>query len=337
MAPVQPLDSALIIARVGSDAILASDLLGRYAYYAAAQAQGTPDSALAPLRKELLDDIRNLADCKLLFAEATKKIPPEGLKDIEKKMGEEFEESQIKLLMQRSNCTTKDQLEAKLREAGTSLARRRTFFFEQTLAQQWLMSQIKDKDEEIPFSDLLAYYQNNGTKFDHEGVALWEELTVLFSRFPDKQSAWTAIVQMGDDVLGRDKVAVPFAEVARRGSQGLTAANGGQRDWTTQGSLKSAVLDEAIFKLPVMRMSHILEDEEGFHIVRVIQRKEAYRTPFKDAQVEIRKTLKEEQFNKKREDYLSKLRQQNPIWTIFDGEGPADAEVRTVAARPTQP
>ena len=197
----------------------------------------------------------------------------------------------------------------------------------------WLQQQIKDKDEEIPFSDLLAYYQNNGTKFDHEGVALWEELSISFSRVPDKNSAKAAIIQMGNDVLsGR-----PFAEVAKAGSQGLTAANGGLRDWTTQGSLKSAIMDEAIFKLPVMRMSQILEDEDGLHIVRVIQRKEAYRTPFKDAQVEIRKTLKEEQFNKKREDYLSKLRQQNPIWTIFDGEGPADAEVRTVAARPRQP
>ena len=119
---------------MGSDAILASDLLGRYAYYAAAQAQGTPDSALAPMRKELLDDIRNLADCKLLFAEATKKIPPEGLKDIEKKMGEEFDENKIKEMMQRASCTTREQLEAKLHEAGTSLGRRRQFFYEQSLS-----------------------------------------------------------------------------------------------------------------------------------------------------------------------------------------------------------
>jgi parvulin-like peptidyl-prolyl isomerase len=104
---------------------------------------------------------------------------------------------------------------------------------------------------------------------------------------------------MGDDVLGRNRYAVPFAEVARRGSHGLTAARGGQRDWTTKGSLKSAVVDEALFGLPVMRMSHILEDDDGFHIVRVIQRKDAFRTPFKDAQVEIRKQLKEEQFRKK--------------------------------------
>ncbi len=332
-APIQPLDSAVIIGRVGSDAILASDLLGRYAYFAAAQSQGAPESALAPMRKELLEDIRNLADSKLLFAEASKKIPPEGLKDIEKKMTEEFDENQIKEMMKRANCKSKQELEAKLRDAGTSLERRRQFFCEQSVAAMWLQQQIKDKDEEIPFSDILAYYQNNGPKFDHEAVALWEELTVSFSRIPDKNAAKAAIFQMGNDVLnGR-----PLAEVAKASSHGLTAANGGLRDWTTQGSLKSAILDEAIFNLPVMRMSQYLEDADGFHIVRVIQRKDAYRTPFKDAQVEIRKQLKKEQFNKKREDYLSKLRQQNPIWTIFDGQGPADGGVTSVATRPSQP
>ncbi len=319
----------MIIARVGSDAILASDLLGRYAVYAAAQAQGAPESALAPARKELLEDIRNLSDSKILFAEASKKIPPEALKDIEKKITEEFDQHQMKDMMERGKCKTKEELEAKLREAGTSLERRRKGFFEASVAKMWLQQQIKDKDEEVPYADIFAYYQNNGTKFDHEAEVLWEELTVLFNRVPDKNAARAMIENLGNDVLR----GVPFAEVAKKGSQGLTAGSGGQRDWTTKGSLKSTVLDEAIFGLPVMRMSQVLEDADGLHIVRVIQRKDAFRTPFKDAQVEIRKQLKEEQFRKKSEDYLTKLRQQNPIWTIFDGQGPADAGGPLVAGR----
>jgi hypothetical protein len=328
-APAQQLDSAVIIARVGSDAILASDLLGRYAVYAAAQANGAPESALAPARKELLEDIRNLCDSKILFAEASKKIPPEGLKDIEKKITEEFDQHQMKDMMERGKCKTKEELEGKLREAGTSLERRRKGFFEASIAKMWLQQQIKDKDEEVPYADIFAYYQNNGTKFDHEAEVLWEELAVVFTRVPDKQAARAMIENLGNDVLR----GVPFAEVAKKGSQGLTAGSGGQRDWTTKGSLKSTVLDEAVFGLPVMRMSQVLEDADGFHIVRVIQRKDAFRTPFKDAQVEIRKQLKEEQFKKKSEDYLTKLRQQNPIWTIFDGQGPAEVGVPAVAGR----
>jgi hypothetical protein len=333
IAPVQQLESAVIVARVGSDTILASDLLGRYAYFAAAKAQGAPEASLAPMRKELLDDIRSMADTKLVFAEASKKIPPEVLKDFEKKSGDDFDEHQMKDMMQRANCKTKEELEVKLREAGTSIERRRKVYFEGNLARMWLQQQMKDKDEEVPFPDIWAYYQNNGTKFDHAAQALWEELTVLFNSFPDKQSALRAIEKLGNDVLR----GVPFAEVAKAGSQGLTAANGGQRDWTTQGSLKSTIMDEAIFGLPVMRMSQVLEDADGYHIVRVIQRKDAYRSSIREAQVEIRRLLKEEQFNKKKDEYLAKLRQQNPIWTVFDGQGPADEGVPTVATRPQRP
>jgi parvulin-like peptidyl-prolyl isomerase len=314
--PPQRLDNALIIARVGAEVVLASDLMGQYSNYAAAQAQGAPESALAPARKELGDQIRNIADVKILFAEATKTIPPEALKDIEKKITDEFDNAKLKEMMQRAKCNSKEELDAKLREVGTSVERRRKAFYEQSVAMIWLQQQIKE--EEITYADIFAYYQNNGAKFDHEAQARWEELTVLFSQFSSRDDATAAIVKLGNQIVDRQ----PFTEVAKAGSQGPTAAKGGLRDWTTKGSLKSTILDEAIFGLPVMQMSHILEDADGLHIVRVTERKQAYRTPFIEAQVEIRKQLKAEQSKKKTETYLTKVRQQNPIWTIFDSQGP---------------
>jgi hypothetical protein len=314
--PPRRLDSAIIVARVGPDTILASDLLGKYAAYAAAQADGTPESALAQFRAELIAELRNMADAKILFAEASKTIPAEGLKDIEKKLDEQFEKSQLVDMMQRAQCDTKEKLDAKLHEIGTSLERRRRAFYETAVAKIWLQKQVEEV--EIPYADIVAYYKNNATKFDHEAVARWEQLTARFDKFSSKQEAWDAICKMGDDVLH----GAPFAEVATSRSQGPTAAKGGQRDWTTNGSLKSTLLDEAIFGLPVQAMSHILEDEDGYHIVRVLERKEAYRTPYLEAQVAIHKQLKDEQYEKKKDAYLGKLRQQNPIWTIFDSQVP---------------
>ena len=64
-----------------------------------------------------------------------------------------------------------------------------------------------------------------------------------------------------------------FAVVARRESNGPRAEDGGRYDWTNQGSLASEKLDHAIFSLPVDVMSDIIEDQFGFHIVRVVERK----------------------------------------------------------------
>ena len=133
-----------------------------------------------------------------------------------------------------------------------------------------------------------------------------------------------ALAEMGDEVL-RGK---QFADVAKARSQGLTADKGGQRDWTSKGALRSNVLDEAIFGLPVGTMSRILEDEDGFHIIRVIERKEAGAVPVKDAQVEIKNKLKEERSKKQTSAYLDKLRGETAAWTILDNdsEPPEDSE-----------
>jgi parvulin-like peptidyl-prolyl isomerase len=90
-------------------------------------------------------------------------------------------------------------------------------------------------------------------------------------------------------------------------------------------------LDEAIFSLPLDRLSQILEDEDGFHIIRVIERREAGRVPFTEAQVDIKEKLIE---SKKQDDgkaYLERLRKQTLVWTVFD-----DEDVQPQARAPQQ-
>jgi len=82
------------------------------------------------------------------------------------------------------------------------------------------------------------------------------------------------------------------------------------------------VLDEAIFTLPVGVLSPILEDEQGFHIVRVVERQDAYRTPFEEAQLDIREKLEERRNGQSVEKYLAKLREEIPVKTVFDVQPP---------------
>ncbi len=126
---------------------------------------------------------------------------------------------------------------------------------------------------------------------------------------------------MGDAVLR----SANFAEVARARSQGPTASVGGQYDWTSEGSLASDLLDRAIFTLPVGRMSPILDDGRSptISIVRVIERTEAGRQAFTEVQSEIKEKLQiahTEKDKEKLHEYVAKLREQIPIWTIYDDE-----------------
>jgi hypothetical protein len=140
---------------------------------------------------------------------------------------------------------------------------------------------------------------------------------------------------MGNDVMQGK----PFADVARSRSEGPTAATGGSYDWTTRGSLVSKVVDEAVFTMPVGQLTAILDDGSALHILRVIERTDAGRTPFIEAQVGIRNQLQDERRKRQMDEYLATVRDRTPVWTIFDdepGSGPGGGPTQAGAQAGTQ-
>ncbi|MEM6799435.1 MAG: hypothetical protein AAF589_07965, partial [Planctomycetota bacterium] len=68
----------------------------------------------------------------------------------------------------------------------------------------------------------------------------------------------------------------------------------------------------------------ILESDYGFHIIRVIDRKQAGRTPFTEVQAEITKKIRDRRFDKAIAKRLDELRRGAKIWTLYRGH--IDAE-----------
>jgi peptidyl-prolyl cis-trans isomerase SurA len=144
------------------------------------------------------------------------------------------------------------------------------------------------------------------------------------------------LAAMGNEVMQ----GTPFADVARSRSEGPTAATGGSYDWTTRGSLVSKVIDEAVFTMPVGQLTAILDDGSALHILRVIERTDAGRIPFIEAQVGIRDQLQDERRKRQMDEYLATVRDRTPVWTIFDDEpagGPTQAGAQAGTQTASQP
>ncbi len=60
------------------------------------------------------------------------------------------------------------------------------------------------------------------------------------------------------------------------------------------------------------------DTQQALHIVRVLERSDAGRTPFVEAQVAIRMKLRRQQQDSTRKEYLDRLKDRTPIWTVFD-------------------
>ena len=325
---MRSLETAMVVARVGPEVVLEGDLMTpAAAEWLAKVSPGLEPEQIRELKLMIFKQVLGPhVETLLVFIDACRTIPEERLPEIEAKVSEAFDETQLPKMMQEAGISGTREYEQMLKSRGQSLERMRKMFFERALAQQWLSTQV-ETDDEIPHADMIAWYENHLAEYDFPAKSRFEQLTVKITPTLSRDQAWNKLAAMGNEVFGGR----PFGEVAREKSEGPTASGGGTYDWTTKGSLVSKVVDEAIFTLPVGQLSTILDDGSALHIIRVTERTDAGRTPFIEAQVGIREKLVQDRKKTEMEAYLKRLRDRTPVWTVFDDD-PAKS---VTAGRPT--
>ena len=218
----------------------------------------------------------------------------------------------IALVMKDNHIRSVDdpELDQVLKAHQTSLAKQRQAYTESAVGQA-AMSQKINFQPEITHAQMVTYYREHESEFQVETRAQWEQMTVLFQRFPNEQAAFKAICEMGDEVLWGG---APFWAVAKRKSQEKNASLGGFHDWTNYGDLKvSKQINDAVFSYELNALSPIIRDDKGFHIIRVTDRQTAHVRPFSDAQSDIKEKLRVQLVNKAYTDYVAKLWQRTPV------------------------
>jgi hypothetical protein len=353
-APAQLCEGAQILGRVGTEVILTCDVRAsiddmisraksrippdKVAEQRAALAQEVtdcisdfnshykePDPAKAmtlPHRALLNQLVQQQIDNKLMYQDFLKTVPKDALAGIEDNLRRHFEDSQLTVLMKRENVVSRADLENALRAKGSSLDREKRIFMEQVVAQQWFQQKVKPDaensksgDTEITHEQMLAWYQAHIKDFEKPAKARWEELMVSFSRHSDRDEAYKAMAALGNRVIA----GASLADVAKSSSEGATARQGGQWDWTNKGTLSSDVVEQALFGQPVGQLSpQILESPTGYHIVRVVERQDQTRMSFLDAQKEVKQKIQKERMEQRYKDFVKNLRAKYPVWTVFD-------------------
>jgi hypothetical protein len=323
-----PYDPAEMMARIGTERIQACEVLPMINRAINGVVAENPDfSKLKPEDQQaeihraqksyMKAAIQEIVGTKLLVSELRSSADAKMIEENEKHIREYFNSDHLPRLCKEYNASSVIDLEDKLRALGGSIDSQRTLFIEQSLAGGWLNQQVKKEDRDPTHDEMLTYYQAHVTDWETPARARWEQITAKWSNFNTREEAKAAIARWGNDVYVRR---VPFAEVAKAHSQDFAAGDGGRHDWAAKGSLRSEPVDAALFALPVGALSRIIEDDEGCHIVRVLEREEAKRRPFVEVQQEIRKQLHDGGQAERRKKYIEELRARIPVWTVFDDE-----------------
>lgn len=235
-----------------------------------------------------------------------------------------FFENELPGLKEKNGTDDLNELDAKLKEQGSSLAMRQNEFIDMMLGHLFIRAKV-ERDPDVSIAEINEYYLTHQDEFNRPERATWEQLTVLFSRFSSREEARAAINEMGREAYFGGNVQA----VAKAKSHDPFASQGGVHDWTNRGSLASEKLDETIFSVPVNKMSEVIEDGQGLHIVRVIDRKPAGVVSLGDVQLSIEKKLKEEKVAKSQQAVMEDTRDRIPVWSLFPKDTPGSKPLPT--------
>jgi parvulin-like peptidyl-prolyl isomerase len=340
-----PDDPAAVIAVVGKSNVLLGDLLPQVdARIAEVEEKSGQQISAEQLREARLSLVRGLLG-KTIQAKMMREsflLEQVGSENADKREEADaklsgrarqmFHEAELPELKEQYGTNDLRELDGMLRKKGSSLLARQRDFVDQMLGHLYIRGNVNRKPE-VSLSEIITEYEAEKENFFKPERARWEQLTVLSANFPNEQAARDAIQEMGREaVFGGSMQAV-----ARDRSQEPFASKGGVHDWTSRGSLASEKLDAQVFSLPLNKISGVIQDSQGFHIVRVLEREEAGYTASSELQDELRAKIRERKIETSQRNALDRMRAKIPVWTLFPDDIPGSKPLPVSIARGNNP
>jgi parvulin-like peptidyl-prolyl isomerase len=306
----EPFQVGKVLALVGGEPIFVGDLMFQINQAIESRIPDAPEKIKEQQRQAAIPQLLpQFVQAKLLYMGAVRELPDEvDLEQVFESVGEQFDEKALPKMMETSGVKNAVEFDAQLRGQDYSLRQLRRSWAIQQFTRHSVGLKLRDLPE-TTHHEMLQRYQDNIKDYDRPARAKWEQVMVSYSKHSTKNDARKKIVTLGNKIVN----GANFAATAKEASDGYKASNGGQHDWTTQGALALKPLDKAIFELPLNELSRVIETSQGLHIVRVIEREKASRTPFLEAQVDIKKALEVEKREAAFKKYNEKLRREIPV------------------------
>jgi parvulin-like peptidyl-prolyl isomerase len=317
LARDEELVGSSIVALVDGSPIFAADILEPYAKpLKNIEQHASPAEVQAARRTIIQRDLPGYIDNRMLVIALRKALKKEQLESLDKHLNDGF----VKYAQKKCRdmgVNTPYELDQKLqKEFDASLAMLRTQFENSQMADAYREEKTAKAERPPTRAEMLEYYQKHIEEYSYPASVKWQQIEVSFGKWGGKRQAFDRF-SLAVEAL-KAKEGKNFADVARKFSDGPKADQGGQWNWTRQGSLADKALDKALFTVPVGTISDPIVGEESFQLVKVNERKEAGRTQFYEVQDDIKSAIKKSRLRMSDEELIAELRAKTVVETIFD-------------------
>jgi hypothetical protein len=260
-----------------------------------------------------------------------------GLSEQQSEQLDKLAREELERLVAREYGGASARLWRELARYGLTMDQLRESFKRQLMVRQYAREVLLPRAS-VRRDEILAYYRDNEGRYCSPELRELLLIAAPFERFLPEGQAWESAsaaarsqarlaaaqhIREAHAALARR----PFEEVAREYSREAQAASGGS--WGLIGQPLQPPYDELsrlVFDYQEGQVSEPIETPRGWYIVKCGRIQPARRTPFTEAQEEIRRILEERKFNQALADYVNRLAEKASI-------SPTDAFVREVVRR----
>jgi len=159
--------------------------------------------------------------------------------------------------------------------------------------------------------DLRKYYDENKSKFiKPESINLQHILIEV--RDPLSEASWQEAHKKITDIYNRLKKGEDFSTLARLYSEDLYRIKGGHLGEVHRGRL-SPEIEKKGFSMDKGEISQPIKTEMGYHIIKILDRREARQLAFNEVKEKLRKELEEKFLTEAKNEWISRLKAQAEI------------------------
>jgi peptidyl-prolyl cis-trans isomerase SurA len=310
-----PADTVIeeIIARVNNQIITRTEYVRSRDQLKQEIQQQEPGSADRLFAEKQRDVLRDLIDQQLLLDKG-KDLGITGDTELVKRLDE---------MRKQMNLDTMEDLEKAAAGQGVSYEEFKQNMRNQIITQRVIGQEVgsklaMNKDEEKKF-----YEEHKNELAQPEQVRLSEILIAPKAPQPgpaadgatpaspeaDPEAAMTAAQTKAQDLLDQIRKGASFEDIAKKNSDGPSAAQGGDLNYFKRGVLAKE-LEDKVFAMKAGDVTDVIRTKQGFVILKVTEHQEAGIPPLKDVEPKIQDALYMQKLQPALRGYLTQLREE---------------------------
>jgi parvulin-like peptidyl-prolyl isomerase len=233
------------------------------------------------------------------------KLLEERAKEMSVSATDEEVEAAVARVKQQYNLATDAEFDASLAQSGMTRDELKRQMRQTITLQKVIGRDVTSRMDQSDDALRLEYERRKEQFYAIPASAHVAEVVLKFSP-SDAEARQQAVVSI-EEIRVKIKGGVPFADLAKQSSEGITKDKGGDLGVVAKGELVEA-LDAAVFVTPPEEYPAPALLSGSIHLFRVTDRKPAGFKPFSEVKDDLRKRISDEMFEKRFTEYVDKLR-----------------------------